>query len=126
MRQVQDKEEMRMQEEVIEAIMVDSRITNTKVRTYNEKTKKFYKMVEKKDIYTMTDGDGKFLGHFCKEPLPEGSDLTSSQAVALRIYQWCLLYGVEDTLQFIAGDSTNSNTGQVTALLVIPSCHTKA
>ena len=56
----------------------------------------------------MTDGDGKFWGHFCKEPLPEGSSLTPSQAVALRIFQWCLLYGVEGTLQFIAGDS---NTG---------------
>ena len=31
MRQVQDKEEMRMQEELIKAIMVDSGITKTKV-----------------------------------------------------------------------------------------------
>ena len=59
----------------------------------------------------MTDGDGKFWGPFCKEFLSEGSGLTPSQAVALRIFQWCLLYGVENTLQFIAGDSKNSNTG---------------
>ena len=66
MRQIQDKEEMRMQEEKIEAIIVDSRITKTKVRTFNEKTKKYYNGVEKKDLYTMTDGDGKFLGLFLK------------------------------------------------------------
>ena len=31
--------------------------------------------------------------------------------MALRIFQWCLLYGVEGTLPFIAGDNKNSNTG---------------
>ena len=38
MRKIQDKEEIRMQEEKVEAIMVDSRITKTKVCTFNEKS----------------------------------------------------------------------------------------
>ena len=108
---IQAREEKRLEEEDIEAIMVDSRLTKTKVRSFNEKTGKYYNSIEKQDLYTMTDENGKFLGHFVKEPLPEGSTMTPSESVALRIYQWCLLYGVDTTLKFIAGDSTNSNTG---------------
>ena len=59
----------------------------------------------------MTDGDGKFLNHFIKEKLPENSTMSSSQALALQVFKWCTKYGVSDTLKFIAGDSTNSNTG---------------
>ena len=74
-------------------------------------TRKFYSSVKKKDLYTMTDEDGHFLHHFFKNPLPEDSNISSSQSVALQLYQWCIKYGVTDTLKFIGGDSTNSNTG---------------
>ena len=104
------------------------RITESKTRSYNESTGKFYPSLENADIYTMTDGvllfvifqdvkqsihvqDGRFLHHFIKEPISEESTMTPSEAVALQIYEWCVLYGVHDTLQVIGGDSTNSNKG---------------
>ena len=111
MKKVKAKEEREMQEGDIRAILIDSRITKTKVREFNPVTSKFYTSIKKLDLYTMTDGDGHFLHHFVKEEVPEGSTLTSSQALALQTYEWCVRYGVADTLEFIAGDSTNSNTG---------------
>ena len=59
----------------------------------------------------MTDADGHFLDHFIKEKVPDDSTMSSSQALALQVFEWCTEYGVSDTLEFIAGDSTNSNTG---------------
>ena len=37
--------------------------------------------------------------------------MSSSQALALQVYECCLEYRVTDTLEFIAGDSTNSSNG---------------
>ena len=111
MEKVQDDEENFTLQDNIKTVMMDSRITKTKVCDYNPVTGKYYKTTQKKDIYTMTDGNGRFLHHFIKEKVPEDSNMSSSQALALQVYEWCLEYGVTDTLEFIAGDSTNSNTG---------------
>ena len=111
MEKVQDDEENYTLQDNIKTVMMDSRITKTKVCDYNPVTGKHYKTTQKKDIYTMTDGNGRFLHHFIKEKVPEDSNMSSSQALALQVYEWCLEYGVTDTLEFIAGDSTNSNTG---------------
>ena len=111
MGQVQEEQGIEQEQNEVKTIMIDSRITKTKVRVYNEETKKFYTSIEKADIYTMTDGDGKYLNHFIKEKNPENSNMSSSQALALQVFEWCTKYGVDDTLKFIAGDSTNSNTG---------------
>ena len=108
---VREKEEREIHEDNIKTILADSRQTKTLVNKYNEETGKFYRKVEKQDMYSMTDGDGRFLHHFSKDPLPEGSTMTPSESVALMIYEWCVKYGVEETLMCIAGDSTNSNTG---------------
>ena len=59
----------------------------------------------------MTDGDGRYLHHFIKEPTSEESTMTPSEAVALQIFEWCVQFGVHETLKVIGGDSTNSNTG---------------
>ena len=53
---------------------------------------------KKKDIYTMTDADGRFLDHFIKEKVPDDSTMSSSQPLALQVFQWCTEYGVSDTL----------------------------
>ena len=114
------------------------RITKTKVRSYKEETGKFYNTVQKLDLYSVTDGvwilyftevhctllgtlyftalhyctqDGRFLHHFVKNSVPEGSTMTPSEVVAKQIYDWCVKHGVHLTLKFIGGDSTNSNTG---------------
>ena len=91
--------------------MIDSMITKTKVCKFNPETNKYYTSVEKMDLYTMTDGDGHFLDHFVKEKHPEDSTTSLSQALAFHFYVWCMEYGVSYILEFIAGDSTNSNTG---------------
>ena len=102
MRQVQEEQGIEQQQNAVKTIMIDSRITKTKVREYNEETKKFYTSIEKADIYAMMDGDGKYLDHFIKEKIPENSNMSSSQALALQVFEWCTKYGVDDTLKFIA------------------------
>jgi len=125
MKKVQAKAEMKMEQEDIESVMVDSRITKTKVMDYNPETGKFYTTMKKEDIYTMTDGSGRFLHHFIKEPIPEGSTMSPSEALALQIYEWCVKYGAADTLKFLAGDSTNSNTGLVNIIGCSSGCPTQ-
>jgi hypothetical protein len=66
MTKVKAKKESEMQEGDIRAILIDSRITQTKVREFNPVTRKFYTSTKKLDLYTMTDGDGHFLQHFVK------------------------------------------------------------
>ena len=72
---------------------------------------KFYNSIEKEEHYTLTDEKGKYLTHFTKEQVPEDSSLTPSENIAILIYNWCVEYGADKTLKFIAGDSTVSNTG---------------
>ena len=43
----------------------------------------------------MTDGDGRYLHHFIKEPTSEESTMTPSEAVALQIFEWCVQFGVQ-------------------------------
>ena len=46
--------------------MFDSRIDKTKVKEYDEETKKFYPRIKNEDHYALTDGDGRFLVHLTK------------------------------------------------------------
>ena len=47
-------------------LLFDSRIDNTRVRYYDEETKKYFTRVEKEDHYTVTDGDGIYVTHIIK------------------------------------------------------------
>ena len=111
MRELQASADKHSGENDIICLMVDARIDRTKVRKYNEETNKYYNTEEKEEHYTMTDETGKYLGHFTKETPDEDSNMTPSESVAHQIFDWCVEYGVDETLNFIAGDSTNSNTG---------------
>ena len=46
--------------------MFDSRIDETKVRQYDEETKRYYSRIVKEDHFTLTDGEGRFLVHITK------------------------------------------------------------
>ena len=81
----------------------------------------------------MTDGDGRYLHHLTKsgkgveDPFDENDEDDESpeveknvsrenvkkpaEVVADLIVEWMRNHGVDETLQLIAGDSTNSNTG---------------
>ena len=86
----------------------------------------------------MTDGDGRFLVHItkpekkvedihvndeqadgeesaesCDEYISEeqGKKQKPAEVVAMMIYDWLKLHGLTCTLQFLACDSMNSNTG---------------
>ena len=118
-------------------VMFDSRIDKTKVQQYDTQTDKYYPRLEGEDHYTLTDGEGRYLHHFTKpgkketdsdDELEEDShdershetlsetqkDLQKKPAgvVADQICEWIRDHGVEDTLNLLAGDSTNSNTGR--------------
>ena len=147
-------------EDNIKNIMFDSRLDQTKVRSFDEETGQFYPRVKTEDHYTLTDGDGRFVVHLTKPSKTEeeteevvqeteevdqeteeadqesddgeankpeetseeksrrkrlekiiGSNPKPALAVALLMYEWMKAHGVDKTLQFLSGDSTNSNTG---------------
>lgn len=59
----QDKTE----QDSIRCVMFDSRIDKkTRVRYFDEGTRKFYPRVEAEDHYTLTDGKGRYLHHLTK------------------------------------------------------------
>ena len=122
-------------EDCVKNVMFDSRIDITKVRRFDRTTGKFYPRVEKQDHYTLTDGAGRFLVHITK-PGKEGTtgageaegdvdsqdetqtdetlsakDPKPAEVVAILIFEWMTLHGVDKTVLFLSGDSTNSNTG---------------
>ena len=126
------------EEDSIKSIMFDSRIDETKVRQYDEETGRHYSRIKKEDHYTITDGDGRFLVHITKpektdkeeEAADAGDDTAESgddassgepeerqkkqkpaEVVARLVYDWLKTHGLHTTLQFLACDSTNSNTG---------------
>ena len=74
MRKVQSREKREILEGDVMSILIDSRITKTKVWELYPETKKFYTSTQKKDIYTMTDADGRFLD---QEKVPD-STMSSS------------------------------------------------
>ena len=99
-----------------------------------DETGKFFPRVETQDHYMMTDGDGRYLHHFTKpgkavEDLFDENDEDGespehieenvlrekvkkpAEVVADLIVEWMTNPGVNETLQVIAVDSTNSNTG---------------
>ena len=92
MEKVQDDEENHTLQDNIKTVMMDSRITKTKVNDFNPVTGKYYKTTQKNDLYTMTDGNGRFLHHFNKEKVPENSKMSSSQTLALQVSDWCFEY----------------------------------
>ena len=144
----------------IQCVMFDSRLDQTKVRSYDEETGKYYPDVVTEDHYTLTDGDGRFLVHLTKpakaiqdygdedeedeereeeannkgeEEEEEEKDQMNEEPedrerrerlekiidqnpkpaaiVARMMYNWMRIHGVDKSVLFLAGDSTNSNTG---------------
>ena len=126
--------------------MFDSQLDQTKVRSFDEQTGRFYPSIATEDHYTLTDGDGRFVVHLTKpskavddfeeveqeseEEEPDEAEETAEEksrrerlekitgsnpkpalTVALLIYNWMKAHWVDKTLQFLSGDSTNSNTG---------------
>ena len=135
------------QEDIIKNVMFDSCLDQTKVRSFDDQTGRFYPRIVTEDHYTLTDGDGRFVVHLTKpskavEDIEEveqesdeaetdeaeetaeeksrrerlekitGSNPKTALTVALLIYNWMKAHGVDKTLQFLSGDSTNSNTGR--------------
>ena len=125
-------------EDSVRNIMFYSRIDATKVRQFDEETGQYYSRVKNQDHYTLTDGEGRFLVHItkpekkvedsnvndekedgeesaesCDEDISEeqGKKQKPAEVVARMIYDWLKLHGLTCTLQFLACDSTNSNTG---------------
>ena len=106
-----------------------SRIDHTLVRRLDNETQKYYPRVEKEDNYTLTDGAGRHLHHLTKPVVEdrerdifasksdEEDNETKSQekkpaeVVADLIVGWLREVGVDDSLELVAADSTNSNTG---------------
>ena len=133
--------ETQTKEDSVTNVMFDSRIDATKVRQFDEETGRYYNRIENQDHYTLTDGDGRFLVHMTKPEKKEeeihanddtaeesqgeetgesgDEDISEEQekkqkpaeVVARMIFDWLKLHGLTCTLQFLACDSTNSNTG---------------
>ncbi|XP_065649605.1 uncharacterized protein LOC136078240 [Hydra vulgaris] len=111
MSECQDIGENRFECEDISCILFDGRSDKTNVLTFNDEAKKFYPSIQKEDHYTLTDGYGKYLHHLTKEEIPKKSKIKPAEHIANKIFQWCNLHGVKDSLKFIGCNSTVTNTG---------------
>ena len=120
MTQVREKGESLSQEDTINSIMFDSQLDPTKVKKFDEQTKKFYPRIETQDHYTMTDGLGRYIHHFTKEgkeineeegQVSTQKEIKPAEKVANMMLEWMGNYGVDQTLLSVGVDSTNPNTG---------------
>ena len=135
-----EKGEAVTKEDKIKCVMFDSRIDHTLVKRLDAETQKFYPRVEKEDHYTITDGAGRYLHHLTKpgkaeenkekeifvienvEDVESGDDENNNdiesnpvkkpaENVADMLVEWFKRVGIDESVQFLSGDSTNSNTG---------------
>ncbi|XP_065670747.1 uncharacterized protein LOC136089067 [Hydra vulgaris] len=113
MSECQNIGENRFECEDISCILFDGRSDKTNVLTSNDETKKFYPSIQKEDHYTLTDEYGKYLHHLTKEEILKKSKIKSAEHNANKIFQWCNLHGVKDSLKFIGCDNTATNTGHI-------------
>ena len=60
-------------------------------------------------IVVTSDPGGEYLFHFT--PAEATDQIKAAEQTAIKLFDWIEMYGVDETLNSIGGDSTNANTG---------------
>ena len=109
-KELQEKAAIKYQEDKIECILFDGRKDWTLMYQEVEGSSQVYPTIQKEEHYSVVaEPGGQYLFHFT----PDEADKTHTAAeqIARALVEWMKKYGVDKTLQFIGGDSTNVNSG---------------
>ena len=109
-KELQEKAAIKYTEDKIECIIFDEKKDWTLMYQEVEGSSQLYPTIQKEEhCSVISEPGGQYLFHFT----PEESDKshTAAQQIAIELVNWMKKYGVDKTLLFIGGDSTNVNTG---------------
>ena len=109
-KELQEKADMDYMERDIKCILFDGKKDWTLVYQEIEGCSQVYPGVVQEEHYSVVaEPGGQYLFHFT----PDEADKENSAAekIANVLVEWMSKFGVDKTLQFIGGDSTNVNTG---------------
>ena len=88
----------------ITCLLFDGRNDKTKVMLEDERGKRYPSTVVEEHVSLVSEPGGKYVGHLT----PTAKD---AKTQAEEIYRFLVENGIDKTLQYIGGDSTNVNTG---------------
>ena len=111
MGKLRQQAEEKYKEGEINCILFDGRKNWTNVMEKDEETGKYYQSrVKMEHISVTSEPGGEYLFHFV--PPEATKEIKAAKQTAIKIVEWLEKYGVDETLDSIGGDSTNSNTAQ--------------
>lgn len=110
MTQLCSSADQKFKDEQIKCILYDGRKNWTNVQEKDEETGKWYQTkVKLEHIVAVSEPGSEYLFHFVPEEATKENK--AAKQVSRKIVDWIIDHGVEDSLDAIGGDSTNSNTG---------------
>ena len=108
--ELQEKAAIKYKEESIICILTDGRKDWTRMYAEIEGSDQLYPTIQKEEHYSVvSEPGGQYLFHFTPPEADENHK--AAEQIAIELVTWMKQYGVDKTLVFIGGDSTNVNSG---------------
>ena len=109
-KELQERAAFKYKEDRIECILYDGRKDWTLMYQEIEGSSKLYPSIQKEEHYSVvSEPGGHYLTHFTTDD--DDINHTAAEKIAIALVEWMKEYGVDKTLIFIGGDSTNVNSG---------------
>ena len=109
-KELQEKAAIGYTKDNIECLLFDGKKDWTLVYQEVEGSDEAYPGVIKEEHYSVVkEPGGQYLFHFT--PDEDDKDHTAAEKIAIALVDWMKKYGIDKTLKFIGGDSTNVNSG---------------
>ena len=109
-KELQEKAAIGYKEGDIKCVLFDGKKDWTLVYQEVEGSSQAYPSVVKEEHYSVVaEPGGKYLFHFT--PDDDDKECSAAEQIANILVEWMTEYGVDKTIQFIGGDSTNVNSG---------------
>ena len=109
-KELQERSAKKYKEEDIECILFDGRKDWTLMYEEVEGSSQPHPTIRKEEHYSVvSEPGGQYLFHFT--PDEADKDHSAAEQIAIALVDWIKKYDVDQTLQFIGGDSTNVNSG---------------
>ena len=109
-KELQEKAAIGYREGDIKCLLFDGKKDWTLVYQEVEGSNQVYPSTVKEEHYSVVaEPGGKYLFHFT--PDEDDKECSAAEQIANILVEWMTKYGVDKTIQFIGGDSTNVNSG---------------
>ena len=108
--ELQEKAAIKYKDGSIICILTDGRKDWTRMYAEVEGSDQVYPIIQKEEHYSVvSEPGGQYLFHFTPPEADENQK--AAEKIAIELFNWMKQYGVDKTLLFIGGDSTNVNSG---------------